>query len=625
MKVSRRDTSLNNMEGETKTMTSQLAVSRSHFIWRSLLVLGVASVVLTVVAYYRYHVAAQDLTLRDGPATNAMPIPHQAGNAAAGRDVFRFETFGNEGFWTDAVRLPKGIKDAKLTPVQALKAGLSVDVEALDSATQQAVVAELKTDLSPKNAPMLNDPKTTMKLIEANAVIGMVPKDTNGDGKIDLASGDKVGATCALCHTITDASVFNLPDGGSIGRRQDGRAAHTLNIGAIFAMADNSRALYPVLQLSLKANGDKTIGRASKGLTEKSSEKEVDAYLSNPAFYPVGMFDDSFDGNGDPMHNSPLFRQDLAFPFGSEGALAKLDNFSNLVYTGLLDQTVLTTPGGRAFLHKLGGAAGDEIADDYVKILKDTGVKGYPFVKATAHPAPGSEEAPLGLRVDNVKLLDMNAYLDRLPAPPGVDGDRKAVARGRQLFRTSGCTACHNVDQSKFVPPSIIPMKTIFPGDNPTILAQRQPPLNPVENTVESIFDDKMVIVNASLRGDKRGIALPLLLDLARKPVFLHDNSVATLDQLLNPSRGAQAPHPFYVADAGQRADIAEFLRSLDTNSTGGTGQAALNTQAAPPQWHLRFSPWMIFAIFATGLIWLKLRREPLPVHTLTEGTIQGK
>ncbi|MDQ6652686.1 MAG: hypothetical protein M3Y84_08065, partial [Acidobacteriota bacterium] len=260
-------------------------------------ILILAILIALAAAVVGNHSSAQNvMPPSDGPANAGIPVPHETGDAAAGRDVFRFETFGNEGFWTDAVRLPKGIEKAKLTPVQGLKAGLSVDVDALDSATKQAVAAELKTDLSPKNAPLLNDPKTTMKLMAANAVIGVVSK------------GDKVGVSCALCHTITDASVFNLPGGGSIGRRLDGRAVHTLNIGAIFAMADNSRALYPVLQLSLKANGNKTLGRAPKGLTEKSSEKEVDAYLSNPAFYPVGMFDDSFDGNGDPMHNTPLFR-----------------------------------------------------------------------------------------------------------------------------------------------------------------------------------------------------------------------------------------------------------------------------------------------------------------------------
>ncbi len=573
-----------------------------------LLILGAVALALTAVAYNRHSVTAQNRNTRanaDGPDTREQPVPHERGNAAAGRDVFRFETFGNEGFWTDAVRLPKGVQKAKLTPVQALKAGLSVDVDALDSATKQAVAAELKTDLSPRNAPLLNDPKTTMKLLEANAVIGMVAKDSNGDGVINLAKGDKVGASCALCHTITDKSVFDLPNGGSIGRRLDGRAVHTINLGAIFAMADNSRALYPVLQLSLKANGDKTLGRAPKGLTEKSSEQEVDAYLSNPAFYPVGMFDDSFDGNGDPMHNSPLFRQDLAFPYGSEGTIAKLDNFSNLVYTSLFDQTMLTTPGGRTFLHKLGGAAGDEIADDYVKILKETGVKGYPYVKADAHPMPGSEEAPLGVRVENTKLLDMNAYLDSLPAPAGVDADRQAMARGRQLFRTAECTACHNVDQSKFVPPFIVPMKTIFPGDAPVVLAQRMPPLNPVMNTPGNIFDDKMAVVNASLRGEERGIALPLLLDLARKPVFLHDNSVPTLENLLNPSRGPLAPHPFYLSGESQRADMIEFLRSLDTNSSGRNGQAALPLQRERQR--SRF-PWWPGLFVAADILWLRIK-----------------
>ena len=58
--------------------------------------------------------------------------------------------------------------------------------------------------------------------------------------------------------------------------------------------------------------------------------------------------------------------------------------------------------------------------------------------------------------------------------------------------------------------------------------------------------------------------------DLARKPVFLHDNSVATLDDLFNPNRGANAPHPFYVANGSRRADLIQFLRSMDTNTDGG-------------------------------------------------------
>ncbi|MEO7853881.1 MAG: hypothetical protein ABIR94_16750, partial [Rubrivivax sp.] len=162
--------------------------------------------------------------------------------------------------------------------------------------------------------------------------------------------------------------------------------------------------------------------------------------------------------------------------------------------------------------------------------------------------------------------LDMNAYLNSLQAPAGVVASVDAAARGRDLFRHGTCVQCHNVDQSKPVPALIVAMSTIFPGDNPvTLLAMRDPPLNPILNTVASIFDDKMAVVNASLRGEIRGTAMPLLLDLARKPNFLHDNSVPDLDTLINPSRGATAPHPFYFTDAAQRADMAEFLRGLTT------------------------------------------------------------
>ena len=492
---------------------------------------------------------------RDGPSDQGPTLPRQDGDVALGKQVFRFETFGDEGFWTDAVRLPQGIAAAKVTPMRALELGLQVDVDAIDPAMQRELAEQLRKDPSGRTSAILNDPAMTMTLVKANAVIGMPAK------------GDKVGASCALCHTMADGSVFKSPKGGAIGHRLDGLANHDLNLGAIFATAANSRALYPVLELDLAANKHKVLGRAPTGLTATSSEAEVDAYLKNPKYYPIGMFDDTFDGNGDPMHNSPLFRQDLAAPYGSEGTIAKLDNFGNLVYTSLFDLTNLTTPGGRALLHKLGGAAGDEIADNYVKVLAATGVKGYPYVIAAPYPQPGSEEAPAGVRVDNAKLLAMNAYLVSLRAPRGAMISADVVARGRDAFRASGCTGCHNVDQGRRVPSTIHAMAEIFPGDHPVTLAQREPPLNPVLNTPGSTFDDKMAVVNASLRGEKRGIAMPLLLDLARKPVFLHDNSVPSLDALLKPGRGAKAPHPFYIADPARRAAVVGFLRNLDAGS----------------------------------------------------------
>jgi cytochrome c2 len=525
-----------------------------------------------------------------GPLHPGRPVPSQLGDPANGQTVFRFETFGNERFWTDALRLPDGLVASGVTPLQALQLGLQVDSDALDGAMRQELAVELAADSTGVSSPLLNDPTVTIALINANAIIGLPIKDSDGDGVLDVTRGDKVGASCALCHTITDGSLMNLPNGGSIGHRQDGRAAHTLDFGTLISLGTNSRAYYPVLQLALDANGGKTLGRSPQGLTEWSSEADVDAYLTNKDFYPVGMFDDTIDGNGDPMHNMPLFRQDLAFPFGSEGTLAKLDNFSNLVYTALLDPTVVTTPGGRAFVRKLGGdAAGSEIADDYEQVLAATGVVGFPYVQAQppADPADaGTEAFPLGVRVDNTKLLDMNAYLFALEAPPGEQGRPRAIARGRQIFR-SECTACHNVDQSRPVPSFIVRMKEIFPGDRPVVLlAMREPPLNPIVDTPGNIFsnpvnifDDKMAVVNASLRGLRRGIALPLLLDLARKPVFLHDNSVHSLGDLLNPQRGRLAPHPFYLADRRERADVTGFLRSLDTQRRRDTDDEEDDTE----------------------------------------------
>lgn len=56
---------------------------------------------------------------------------------------------------------------------------------------------------------------------------------------------------------------------------------------------------------------------------------------------------------------------------------------------------------------------------------------------------------------------------------------------------------------------------------------------------------------------------MPLLLDLARKPAFLHDDSVRDLDRLLHPSRGAASPHPFYLPGDADRADVIAFLKGL--------------------------------------------------------------
>ena len=70
------------------------------------------------------------------------------------------------------------------------------------------------------------------------------------------------------------------------------------------------------------------------------------------------------------------------------------------------DPTSLVTPPGRKFLLLRGGPLGKELADNYEAILKETGVTGYPFVRATETGLPpGHASSPTGRRLDAGKLL----------------------------------------------------------------------------------------------------------------------------------------------------------------------------------------------------------------------------
>jgi len=458
--------------------------------------------------------------------------------------------------------------------------------------------AEAKTDLSKAHAPLLNNPATFITLLEASAVVGFPARNVtalNGTLEIDdtdVYAGESIGMSCALCHSITDGSVYALPHGGGIGKRTDGRPNHDLNFGATIALGEASRAFYPTLALDLVANKHKSVSRKGVGvalISKAATEIEVDAFLNDPALYPVGMFDDAPDGNGAPMKNAALFRTDLAAPWGTDGSIEQLQNFNNFVYTALMDPTDLTTAGGRRFMLERGAAAGTEIVDNYVAILADLavpagGVNGYPFVGREDNslvtvglPAGAKvEDSLIGMRVDDSALFDMNTYLNSLPAPAGLKTDTAAIARGRSVFRRE-CTSCHNDDQSRFVPTNIVPFNdtvelfenapprpALLPAYKGALIADRSfARLVPARDSA-GIFDDKWIIVDASVRNQPRGSALPLLLDLARKPNFLHDSSVSSLDELMDPARGNNAPHPFFISDAGQRSDVVTFLQSLD-------------------------------------------------------------
>src|SRR5512140_1885827 len=147
---------------------------------------------------------------------------------AKGKDIFRFETFGDETFWTDTLRMHEVIEHA-VDATTALSVGLKVDSDSLPA----AVVAGIHS-----GAISLTDPATTVALLKLNAVVGVKGTVQNVNGKDTLV---RVGITCALCHSTVDNSFAP-----GIGKRLDGWPNHDLNVGAIIALS-------PALPPSAKA------------------------------------------------------------------------------------------------------------------------------------------------------------------------------------------------------------------------------------------------------------------------------------------------------------------------------------------------------------------------------------
>ncbi|MCY7354179.1 MAG: c-type cytochrome [Lysobacter sp.] len=137
----------------------------------------------------------------------------------AGKQIFRFDTFGDETLWTDTLRLHEVIRTA-VDPTTALSVGLKVDAEALPP----AVVAGIQD-----KSISLTSPDTTVALLKLNAVVGLKGHVETIDGKDTLT---RVGVTCALCHSTVDDSFAP-----GIGKRLDGWPNRDLDPGAIIALS----------------------------------------------------------------------------------------------------------------------------------------------------------------------------------------------------------------------------------------------------------------------------------------------------------------------------------------------------------------------------------------------------
>ncbi|HEX5654733.1 MAG TPA: hypothetical protein VFX58_16765 [Chitinophagaceae bacterium] len=152
-----------------------------------------------------------------------------------GKNIFRFDSFGDEDFWSGLLHLDKAIAGAVnggfgagVSPRQALAVGLKVDAEALPAAVVEGIRS---------GALSLDDPAITLALLKLNAVVG-VKGNFNGN------SLQSIGITCASCHSTVDNSFSP-----GIGKRLDGWPNRDLNVGAIISLTDNATPIANMLHV----------------------------------------------------------------------------------------------------------------------------------------------------------------------------------------------------------------------------------------------------------------------------------------------------------------------------------------------------------------------------------------
>ena len=200
-------------------------------------------------------------------ACGSPSAPDPVAPVGEGREVFRHETFGDERFWTDVLRMHEVIASA-VDPATALSVGLKVDSEALPPGILQSAD--------------LTNPATTVALIKLGAVVGVEGTVVTSGGRDRLT---RVGVTCALCHSTVDDSV--MP---GIGRRLDGWANTTLNPGAIIAL---SPALTPAQKAVYNSWGP---GRYDPRFNLDGRNAPV---VISPAYGLAGSPHATFTGDGD--------------------------------------------------------------------------------------------------------------------------------------------------------------------------------------------------------------------------------------------------------------------------------------------------------------------------------------
>jgi hypothetical protein len=305
-----------------------------------------------------------------------------------GKQIFRFDTFGDEDFWSGLLHIDKAILGTAnggfgpgVSPLTALSVGLKVDAEALPP----EVVTGITT-----GAISLNDPLTTVALLKLNAVVG-VKGNFNPSG--NLAS---VGITCASCHSTVDNSFS-----AGIGKRLDGWPNRDLNVGQIISLTDNAQPIADMLHVS---------------------ETDLRSVLSlwGPGKFAAVLF---MDGKA--------FRPDGQVAANLIPAAFGLKNIDLTTYTGWGDISYWNAFVANLEMHGKGNFS-DPRLNDPVK---------YPiaFENGFYHVVNNPD-------LITSKLPALKAYQHSLdaPKPPAGSYNQSLAARGKSVFLSKAqCATCH--------------------------------------------------------------------------------------------------------------------------------------------------------------------------------------
>jgi mono/diheme cytochrome c family protein len=306
-----------------------------------------------------------------------------------GRQIFRYDTFGDEVYWAGKLKLHQALEGSKfggvgpgVSPKTALAVGLKVDMDALPA----DLVEKIK-----KGEVNLDDPATTLALIKLDSVLG-VKGTFNQDGSMKA-----VGLSCAVCHSTVDDAFAP-----GIGHRLDGWSNQDLNVGAIVALAPDLSVLTNLLQVD-EATVKKVL--ASWGPGKFDAELNLDGKAFRPDGKPAAtLIPPAFGMAGVNLHTWG----------GGWGTVTYWNAFvGNLELQGQ----------GTFFDARLNDA------------------QKYPVA---ARAGFGNKRSANDMVTAKLAALQFYQLAIPPPTPPEGSFDRAAAARGEMVFNgKANCAACH--------------------------------------------------------------------------------------------------------------------------------------------------------------------------------------